>query len=345
MIRADFSHPSMMNNLEKYKKLGWNIDKLTLKGYRIISRQSRDIEFQNLHEYHDGVIMEIPCGQCLECRLDYARDWATRCWCESRYYSDNYFITLTYDDDNVPVGKYGNLTIKNDDLLEFIDKVRKHFRKLGHIGIRYFACSEYGDHTMRPHYHLILFNCPLHDLSPDIETPDGCIIHKCNNLGDIYYQSKVLSRLWNKGMVLVGDCTYNTNAYVSRYICKKQKGASSSVYDSLGVEPPKLFMSRMPGIGERYFNDHYDELLDIPYIYISKGSEVIKSPIPRYFVKLLKKHHFNDYLSFIDRHVVDDVIKARTLYCDDEYFRNINDNRVAKESNLISRMNAFSRDI
>lgn len=38
----------------------------------------------------------VPCGQCIACRLNKARQWSIRCMHEARYHSDNAFVTLTY---------------------------------------------------------------------------------------------------------------------------------------------------------------------------------------------------------------------------------------------------------
>lgn len=55
----------------------------------------------------DGYIdrpLDIPCGQCLTCKLGKAQAWATRCYHESQLYKENSFITLTYDDEHLPLG-------------------------------------------------------------------------------------------------------------------------------------------------------------------------------------------------------------------------------------------------
>lgn len=92
---------------------------------------------------------------------------------ESTLYKNNYFITLTYDDDHVPykyVGDENGEAIKINELIRrdltlFLKKLRIDYqRKNNHIGIRYYASGEYGDRTYRPHFHILLFNCPIDDL-------------------------------------------------------------------------------------------------------------------------------------------------------------------------------------
>ena len=47
--------------------------------------------------------VELPCGQCEGCRLTYSRRWADRCMLELQSHTDAWFVTLTYDNDHVPV--------------------------------------------------------------------------------------------------------------------------------------------------------------------------------------------------------------------------------------------------
>ena len=71
----------------------------------------------------------IPCGQCIGCRIDYSKQWATRCMLESQYHDENYFLTLTYDELNVPHSEYIDyetgeikdiLTLHKKDLFKFL---------------------------------------------------------------------------------------------------------------------------------------------------------------------------------------------------------------------------------
>ena len=46
--------------------------------------------------------VKIPCGKCLGCRLERARQWAIRCMHEASMYELNSFVTLTYNDKFLP---------------------------------------------------------------------------------------------------------------------------------------------------------------------------------------------------------------------------------------------------
>ena len=67
---------------------------------------------------------------------------------EASTHDHNCFLTLTYDEANLP--RHGQL-LKRDLQLFF-----KRLRKL--MGpFRYVACGEYGDLRRRPHFHVALF--------------------------------------------------------------------------------------------------------------------------------------------------------------------------------------------
>lgn len=194
-----------------------------------------------------GVPLRIPCGQCIGCRLEHSRQWAMRCMHEKQLYSDNVFLTLTYDNANLP--EDGSLDKLHFTL--FMKRLRKRIWKDQKRLIRFYACGEYGEKTMRPHYHALLFNCEFYD-------------KKLYERGQSYnlYTSETVSELWPFGDNRLGDVTFETAAYVARYVVKKVRGPDSwqayqwvhpvtgVIYDRV---PEYTVMSRMPGIGMEWF--------------------------------------------------------------------------------------------
>ena len=49
----------------------------------------------------DNIYYQVPCGQCIECRLKYSREWALRLCCENAVSQNALFVTLTYDDEHL----------------------------------------------------------------------------------------------------------------------------------------------------------------------------------------------------------------------------------------------------
>ena len=205
----------------------------------------------NGEEYSAAGIPQIglPCGKCIGCRLDYSRTWADRMLAESSLYKSNYFLTLTYDDEHLPP-KHENSPIHSlnkRDVQLFMKRLRK---ALPEQKIRFFCAGEYGPQTMRPHYHLILFNCKLNDLK----------FLKENDLKQPYFVSETMSKCWPFGFHIIANVNWDTFAYVARYVMKKQKGEGSSVYEKYNFDPEFSTMSRKPGIGHDFMVDHMEEL-------------------------------------------------------------------------------------
>lgn len=207
----------------------------------------------NLNNAHCQVV-PVPCGKCEGCRLDRSRAWADRMLLEFEHPAGDLpartaiFITLTYDDNHIPMvkctdGQYrGNLQVCDVQL--FIKRLRKY---VAPTKLRYFLCGEYGEHTFRPHYHMILFglNGFFDEVPYSVPVPD--------RETDMY--SETLSNLWSHGNVIYSKASYQTFAYVARYVLKKQFGSDDGNLFYRGRKPPFVTMSRRPGIGMTYFDD------------------------------------------------------------------------------------------
>ena len=139
----------------------------------------------------------------------------------------------------------------------------KRFRKkYKHIKIRNYYCGEYGEKKQRPHYHAIIFNFDFNDKIKDQQNPQG----------DTLYVSKKLNDLWQLGDCWIGAVTFESAAYVARYIMKKQTGKNAFWhYNTINPDTGEILeripeftdMSRRPGIGkpwlEKYKTDVYPD--------------------------------------------------------------------------------------
>lgn len=233
--------------------------------------------------------IQLGCGQCIGCKMDNAQDWAIRCVLETKLWEQNYFVTLTYSEDTVPyhpvpvcideeTGEAGyRQTLKKEDMVKFMKDLRSHHKyHFNHDNIRFYMCGEYGSTTERPHYHVLLFNCPLFDLKPLF----------VNKQHQQVYRSEYLEKIWGKGIVSVGEITYESRAYTRRYILKKQH--INNVKE--GQLPEYTNMSRKPGIGADYYKQHKDEIYKNDEITIKKAlSRAINTKPPEYFDRLYEK--------------------------------------------------------
>lgn len=185
----------------------------------------------------------IPCGKCLACRINQANDWATRCYLESKKYTDNCFLTLTYDEEHVPKNASGINSVKKRDVQTFLKLLRYYVWKNYSRRIKFFCISEYGPTTFRPHYHIIIFNF----------MPDDLKFYKNSKTGVPMYNSDLLHKVWNKGFVVVQYLNYANACYCARYTQKKAERIEGYDYydklcDKLNVEREFKTSSRRPGI-------------------------------------------------------------------------------------------------
>lgn len=206
----------------------------------------------------DNSQRQIGCGQCKSCRFDKSRQWANRCMDESLMHEPhtNHFLTLTYNNDNIPY----NHSLIPKHLTTFWKSLRKKGYK-----VKYYACGEYGDETARPHYHAIMYGLEIMDKT----------FHKASN-GNNIYTSPHLTQIWGKGHIYIGGVTFESCAYVARYVMKKWKGRKNletyRQYDRLNentgeihnIEPEFSRISK--GIGKTFYNkfksDIYQEGTD-----------------------------------------------------------------------------------
>lgn len=229
----------------------------------------------NQTRYSSGVdydIVLLPCGHCIGCQLAKSRDWATRCVNEAKMHSCSSFITLTYDDEHLPFGDDCPTLVKRHFQL-FMKRLRK---ALAPVKIRFFACGEYGTNTHRPHYHAIIFG---YDFSVDRFQIGFSGTYPL-------YSSPMLERLWGNGMVSVANVTFDTCAYVARYVLKKSYGtAGTERYQH--QEPEFILCSRRPGIGKTWYDVYKDDVYPYDEMVLPKNSErIIKLKPPRYYDRL-----------------------------------------------------------
>lgn len=234
----------------------------------------------------DGFVdlpVTLPCGQCIGCRLERSRQWAIRCHHEASLYENNSFITLTYNDLYLPDD--WSLNVRHFQL--FMKRLRKKYLKTGSsTQIRFFHCGEYGETYGRPHYHALLFNHDWEDKYP----------WKMQN-NQMLYRSEQLESLWSDpvsgeslGYCSTGAVTFQSAAYVARYIMKKVTGTAAAQHyewvDDWGQihnrKPEYTTMSRRPGIGKAWFDAYAaSDMLQSDHIVING----VRMKPPKYYDK------------------------------------------------------------
>lgn len=84
--------------------------------------------------------------------------------------------------------------------------------------IKFYLVGEYGDKNKRPHFHAAIFGEDFAaDRYPIGKSPSGLPL----------YSSPTLEKAWGKGYVSIGDLTFESAAYIARYVMKKINGAQA----------------------------------------------------------------------------------------------------------------------
>lgn len=237
----------------------------------------RSIVFKPTEGYAN-MQLTLPCGQCISCRLEHSRQWAVRCMHEAQMHEENSFLTLTYSPEHLP--EHG--TLVKAHMQDFMKALRHH---LSPKKVRVFYCGEYGEKKSRPHYHALLFG---HDF-------DDKEFWKCS--GDFrLYTSQTLQNLWGKGFCSIGDVTFESAAYVARYVTKKVNGKqkANGHYDKVISEYGEIFQmqpefaepSRNPGVGKPWFDAFQKDVYPRDEV-IMRGRQMRP---PKYYDRLLEKH-------------------------------------------------------
>lgn len=232
---------------------------------------------------------EVACGQCNDCRIAKAREWAIRAMHEAQMHQKNSFITLTYDEEHLPT----NASLDIEVWQAFAHRMRKA------IGpFRFIHVGEYGAENLRPHYHALIFGQNFDE--------DRAIWKEDEATGRRYYRSPKLAKLWPEGFHDIQDLSREAANYVCQYAMKKIYGTSVEAeerreqrYQRVDPATGEVWqvaeetwtMSRRPGIGENWIKKYKTDVFPSDHVVI-KGKE---QRTPRYYLDKLKQLNEEEY--------------------------------------------------
>ena len=181
--------------------------------------------YRSIEGYGDK--LRVRCGSCLNCKMFKREEWCLRLQLESKYWNNMSFVTLTYDNEHLPLNEVTTFEVNEDGqdekivfhfptladihIHDFVKFLRNHkegeihdfgFTKSGERdirrGFRYFAVGEYGTRFGRPHYHIMFFGIGSDSLS-----------------------RRIMEIGWNKGFIKVEPFTPERCVYIAGYVQKK----------------------------------------------------------------------------------------------------------------------------
>lgn len=217
----------------------------------------------------------------MPCRISKKRIWSHRIMLEALQYKDNAFVTLTYDDEKIPVTPDGLPTLNPKHLQDWLKRIRKVWEP---NKLRFFAVGEYGDTTERPHYHLAMFNYPScsYGMSRYAKRLNCC--PQCDAVRDT----------WGLGHVFLGTLEDHSASYIAGYVTKKLTAKDD--YRLNGRHPEFARMSLRPGIGAGAMHEVASSLMefdlehredDVPSS-LRHGSRIL--PLGRYLKQRLRAY-------------------------------------------------------
>lgn len=286
----------------------------------------------HLRDAIHGKKLEVPCNQCSGCRRRQSLEWAVRCVHEAQTHEHNAYITLTYNDKHLPanlslqhrdfvlfmkklrnaafsasMGNESQLMIGSNTTTQnysssgptleqpYSSQHREEharttlwetIRKINTPPeIRFYMAGEYGELYGRPHYHSLLFGVDFRDK----------VYHGKTKAGEKIYLSETLNNLWGKGYTSIGRVTFNSAAYISRYVMKKQTGdGNKQNYEITDLETGEIIiqkkeyncMSRATGIGKKWLTQFSPDIYTRDKVITKQGRELRP---PRYYDKQYKR--------------------------------------------------------
>lgn len=273
------------------------------------------------HDYGDHQF-KLPCGQCIGCRLERARQWALRCMHEASQHDQNCFLTLTYDDEHLP--PYGSL--RHRDFQLFMKRLRKRVRRR----ISYYMCGEYGDdYTKRPHYHAAIFNY----------SPEDRLYHSRGSTGEKCYISPLISDLWPFGHHLIGNLSYESAGYVARYCLKKVTGDQAKEHYSVvdlhtgeivQRQPEYARMSLRPAIAKNWIRCYLSDVYPRNYCVVNNH----KCSPPKYYGRQFVLCKLEQGVSRLDAEAELEAIKSAGILAAESHWSDNTDRRLAEREEV-----------
>lgn len=242
--------------------------------------------------YPHGI--QIPCGYCLNCRVDRRNQWSDRCKWELKNRLCGAFVTLTYDDVHIadvttrsPVTEKLQSSLQYKHVTDFIARLRKYVKRHSEINgvlcqpdFSYLYVGEYGENGQvfdRPHFHVLFFGL------------------------DFAFMRKIMTKEWYFGFIDVLPILDGGINYVLKYLDKQLFGdMAKKKYDIHLLARPRQGQSK--SFGASLYVAKKQEILDNNLTYQSGH---VRRPVPMYY----KKKLFGDDFSRWNDKVVRDTVR------------------------------------
>lgn len=238
--------------------------------------------------------LEIPCGWCLNCRVDRQNYYIDRAWYEYDKFGYGAFVCLTFDDwhiapfcitdpntNSLVIDNYTHrplMSIPHEEASKFIERLRRYmkYHNFDLPGFTYkfkwLGCYEYGGQFDRPHFHFCFFGL------------------------DYKKAVKVFQKCWPFGFVDSRPILRGGIEYVTKYLDKECHGlALKEKYDDRNLVRPWIRTSNNFGVG--LYLDNLDYIRNHKLCYLSRKGKL--RPLPAYYRNKFFPYDSDSYNSVV----------------------------------------------
>lgn len=279
------------------------------------------------------------CRHCVECERKYRTSWQFRLQQELKRSKSCFFVTLTYDDDNLPCLSTGEICFDNQHFTTWRKRLGTYYKRKG-VTLRHICTGELGEETDRPHYHCIIF------------ADDVLEYEEFNSKAHEY---------WSYAEVVDCDVPRSFNAvssYVTKYIMKDYYRQTDKYSEGSKTNKFRIHVSNNIGlnwIGTQESKEFYFAPDEHPLVALFGDDYVRTVPLPRYYRKKIGREYSVDELNKIandyEKKFTEDWIQAYNSYLTDngyisitDWFVNVYDKRDEQRRKLIDSYSQFVRN-
>lgn len=263
--------------------------------YNIKNKSRNQIIYFLEHGYKE---CPVPCGRCIGCVKKNASDWVCRLSAEMFKFQQGYFgrrpcsfITLTFDNDNLP-GDY-KVNMHPEYISKFFKKIKDYRYDNGLPPIKYYAVPEYGDKNGRLHFHAIVFG-------EDFLQGDKLVVH--NRKGRTHYITDGLNRFWPYGRATtdpsIGENGLGAICYTANYLkndkritCRfvlKNVNGETDIYQEFDKKfhSKQKLLRNSKNLGQEVYDQYKEQLARQGYFRLQNGRVC---GCPRHWIKKMKE--------------------------------------------------------
>lgn len=200
------------------------------------------------------------------------------------------FVTLTYDDNHLPVNSEGFFTLNRKDVQNWLKNMRRQMDYYKEkIPFKVLYCGEYGDgshsttksgiSTHRPHYHLVFLGLSTSQVR------------------------KYTRKLWKNGICDIGELSFGGIRYLCKYMSKALPDKDVKTFREL-VNVQNPFFYHSVGLGKKWIDEHLDKIVEDDFTFVLNGKRML---FPASVIRYVAWHTNTNYKPLIIKFLQNEV--------------------------------------